>query len=766
MAVACDLPPTLLRPRLIASGSKHWAQRPRRGNSRADLFRYPEPDSPGRQVGHGSVRRGASLGAASRCPSSRCGTPQQDAVEVQASEAGAEAPSRCPTMPSGRRSRLGAVGAAYLGASPAAGVTIEELAGIQSAGSIDVEEKFAATMRRELAEMRTGEDAIAFFSRHGHSSGARLFHCIRAPVPLVASAVQPAGVPPAAGPWDLVIVPEERVQPEHFTISAHGVVHFQPGQLSECTPIADWVRQCMMYRVLTSMNFFRFYAHRKTLAQWRASASYAVYCRRRQRLARRCLLAKPLFVGRLMQIKGLACKVEELPVLQIPTQCCQLDEFADSQSSLLHDPASGAQRELERCLNSLVELLVGLTGAVHGAKEAALLPLRALPPNSRSKPVAQEKQEVRERARRQQVAQEDEAQLGSCIRLADCQLQAALSSLVGSAAQKLARQVIGTTGEPLRKLFLVSAGLKDGNAGGGALLEPAPEEFERVLDRHWEELITLADSMPPLATERVLARYALQGGRKVGQTIRELLAGDRSWLACMAGIRQGLCTQLEQVRDNASEMYEQFRRIRDFGSAWNEAAFAKKKHTFKSLSAHMSLMTEFKEDLGKFRSQKHVGVLLIDGRAFRDSLTSIPETGLSAVRPLMAQLARDQISAARSLAGRLIRELDERPTERAALEAFGSACKAAAVEEKALQTCLDEALSMHRLLRQHGVRLPLDDQVLLEDLAAKERELSQESLPAAMGYINQQRRCTELATVVVTFDAGFEGHLDLISPRA
>ena len=46
-------------------------------------------------------------------------------------------------------------------------------------------------------------------------------------------------------PYDLTVVRREQIKPEHFTISAAGVVHIQPGEPSQFIPLALWLALCL-----------------------------------------------------------------------------------------------------------------------------------------------------------------------------------------------------------------------------------------------------------------------------------------------------------------------------------------------------------------------------------------------------------------------------------------------------------------------------------------------------------------------------------------
>ena len=73
------------------------------------------------------------------------------------------------------------------------------------------------------------------------------------------------------------VIPEDKRNPEYFTISATGVVHICPGQPCEYMSLAEWMHQSLMYSVLTSMSFFKFYIHRKVTESARAHTYYSSY---------------------------------------------------------------------------------------------------------------------------------------------------------------------------------------------------------------------------------------------------------------------------------------------------------------------------------------------------------------------------------------------------------------------------------------------------------------------------------------------------------
>ncbi|CAE8654731.1 unnamed protein product, partial [Polarella glacialis] len=140
-------------------------------------------------------------------------------------------------------------------------------------------------LEQELRQLRNGEDAIAYFAKHGEESDVQVIYCRRAKV--------------AVGefrPYDLLVVKDDELGSEYFMISPNGIVHVCPGRPSEHTTLASWMHQTMIFTVLVSMSFFRNYLVGKAYRRWHGEVRYQVYGLRRKRLSRRLFLAKPTFV--------------------------------------------------------------------------------------------------------------------------------------------------------------------------------------------------------------------------------------------------------------------------------------------------------------------------------------------------------------------------------------------------------------------------------------------------------------------------------------
>lgn len=116
----------------------------------------------------------------------------------------------------------------------------------------------------EGAEIRTGKQVIEYYMQHGPAAEIKLFYLNQA-----------EQARDAYDPYDLIVVEKEQARPEHYIISASGVVHTVPDGEAEVYQLGDFMREMSMFRMLRHMRFFRFYTPRKFFNIWRAEASAA-----------------------------------------------------------------------------------------------------------------------------------------------------------------------------------------------------------------------------------------------------------------------------------------------------------------------------------------------------------------------------------------------------------------------------------------------------------------------------------------------------------
>lgn len=723
----------LRRLRMPSCGYRQLTQRGRKVGSRPpDLFRCLD------SVPTVQTKQETSVCAPVRA-SSRDSTPCGLRKDERYQERGRPKSGQGRNRHTASASTLSVITAAYMGEKQRDAFSRNSDAFLNKAlhpdSAQEVEERAEARIQNELSQMRTGEDAVAFFTRHGNNTHIKLINCIRSANAGMNSDAE------NASPYGLVVVSEAELNRdcEHFTITPTGVLHVLPSQLSEYTPLAGWVHECAMYRVLTAMNLFRFYVHRKAFVEWQTNSRELGYCRRRQKLARRLFLARPNLIGPMLQAKAVTGELAVTPLAQLPDQCCHLDDFSNVVQTSLSNPSSGAQRQLENGRDALVTAMEELVSSLGKAGDL-MLHLSSKKPSSfatcKSKSFAQDKHEAKERARQELLLREDEASVQFCIRLTDCMLQASLTASVAHVADEFRERVIGGPGENKRRLFFADARFAVHQKE--VHLEPRASTFTEAFDNLIDEVAGVADAIPLVATARPLQQYL--PANRCNQTVREVLSTNRAWAASTDCMRQLLQAQLREAHQVAQEMCEPYWRVYQYWQSWDEARFQATPHSLEALSDCVRLMTEFKDDMSKLRSQRTAGVIVVEGRGIRDQLIPVPGAVLAVVCPLLASTARQCCVNTSRRVVQIVNDLDERPTEDTGFETYKQTLDAAEKEEPLLKVAAEDANSAHRLLKKHGARVPVDDQVLLDGLAAKLHALSTESLPAARGFVSERLR--------------------------
>ncbi|CAE8716366.1 unnamed protein product, partial [Polarella glacialis] len=412
--------------------------------------------------------------------------------------------------------------------------TMEEMMVADLAAQEEYDED--ALLKRELAKLRTGEDVIAFFAKNGSNTPVKFVYCKRKEI-LCETDFRPYDLEVIAELMDGGMAMAPSKLGEHFTISATGVVHVCPGQQSEHMSLGDWMHQCLMYSVLTSMNFFKYYIHGKVFTRWQQHTRFTVYCHARASLVRRLFLAKPMFVQPLVRIHSLMHEVESVKVMSVGTNVYLLADFAKEQASVRSNTVSGAAKELEARHDSTVSVLDKLVDTVSKSTEpqnahdehAALRP--------RMKSMVQEKKEARDDARRHQLALHDQGMLGDCVRLVDYMFQACLVKVVVNAAVDFFHRM-----ETASKMFSISVAYGDQNM----VFEPCLSDHVTMLEELWRGSVQVVNTVPSFLSLPHFDAYVI--AQLNHQTVESILNCSLEFNHYTAAVRERIESDINQAQ--------------------------------------------------------------------------------------------------------------------------------------------------------------------------------------------------------------------------
>ncbi|XP_078196504.1 dynein heavy chain domain-containing protein 1 isoform X14 [Callithrix jacchus] len=149
-------------------------------------------------------------------------------------------------------------------------------------------------------------------------------------------------------PYSLMVVPPNKVNPEHYVFSPFGILHVHPVEGSETMTLGTWHHQCVLWQQLQLIPFFKYCLLRKSLTCWKKNVRLQGLHRLRNFLENHLLLAVPHFGAGLLHISRLLQELRSASWL--PQELDQCYELLDLQKVLAKEKHK-AVRLLHRCLN-------------------------------------------------------------------------------------------------------------------------------------------------------------------------------------------------------------------------------------------------------------------------------------------------------------------------------------------------------------------------------------------------------------------------------
>eukprot|EP00736_Rhodelphis_marinus_P004047 Rmarinus@m.11564 len=599
------------------------------------------------------------------------------------------------------------------------------------------------------SQLQSGEDAINFFARNRQNTGPIKFvHLNR----------------PRTGdnfrPYDLVVVPREEVEPDHFTMSASGLVNVKPGQPTEFIPLAEWMRQSSMFNNLTSIRFFKHYIVAKAFRTWRSNVRFKLYCQQRAKLVRKLFLAKNSFCGTLLEINALCTEMRDIRLMQIATKhTYATEEFMSLQTGERAQAAKGFESIIDQLQAKLEKVCEDVNArarlsddALLGGGVDAIGDVTVGMSKDKSKSMVAVKQEQLARLRAVRQAQAEARQLGDFIRLADYMAVESLVTLTINTNKEFLEIL---QAERKNGLFFTTIGY----IPSGISFSPAQDAIISMVSSMSEGMINTVNVVPRLLYMRVFKPY-FSGQSITGPTTASTIR--------TSNVFQGIRTDTDAVilrsfSESAeyAQYFNRFREIYEFGQSWNEVEFEQANHSVREFKQHMTRMRKWGTEIDRMKVSNVVGILHVDSKKLRSSLLPITVEALNVMKQCLLKRAREQCVEVLNIYNSRIRKLSERPKN---LDQFAEYCaykQGLTDESRTLHSTLTQVDEMYDLLQAYDVKVPSADQVKVDDLHSIQ-ETFQASLQAAVNQID-----TQMASMTITLDKNIDNvNEDLLSTLA
>jgi len=571
-------------------------------------------------------------------------------------------------------------------------------------------------------QLKTGEDAIAFFARYGSTTPVKFVYCNRAD--------RASGARDDYRPYDLVVVPRKKVKSEYFTISASGVVHIQPDEASEVTPLAEWSHQSAMFNVLRKIRAFKHYLDAKMFRQWRANVRYRIFCKQRQAVQQSLFLARPSFCQPLFEVNKIMTELDTTSLTRLKADVCQVETFTKDQT----DQRAAAAKKLE----SLVERMQAVVHKVcEGVKERARaydhsvanddlnnsrFAHHLMGGNTKAKPMHTIKRERAERIRLLKHAIQEANMLGDFIRLVDYMEVEHLTQIATTASAEFLREL-----QTQRKAFFWTT-VTFGENKQQLQFSPTNAEMHRTMNQMLDGLVATADTVERIIeTPRFKPYFAapVPDYPKVDVIVKQ----HKAFITAKSGIDHKVNEDFLTAEQTISFL-ERHRPVYDFGEQWSFEKYSASEHTVEGIEADMRQQVTWTIGIKRIRDFYDAGMFQVVTRKLKMHLLPITANALAGMRDLLLRLFHDQCLSMMDQFQQRMKQLDHDPAALAQFANYVETFNRIKGENRDLHDRTRKISMMHRLLVEHEVRISSHDAVAYDDLQAAERSFDAQLIVA------------------------------------
>jgi hypothetical protein len=148
-----------------------------------------------------------------------------------------------------------------------------------------------------LRQILTGIDGVNFFARFGSQTPVKFIHLVSE------FTREQEEHPEFYKPYSLRVAARGPEGLDHFIMSHAGLVHMRRGEPSDCTPLAAWMRESIIFSILRKIPFFKLYLYRKSFSIWFENVRFALYSKQRLKVKERLFVTRKSSSEAILSIK-------------------------------------------------------------------------------------------------------------------------------------------------------------------------------------------------------------------------------------------------------------------------------------------------------------------------------------------------------------------------------------------------------------------------------------------------------------------------------
>jgi dynein heavy chain len=515
-------------------------------------------------------------------------------------------------------------------------------------------------------------------------------------------------------PYDLEVVPQLKAAPEHFTMSANGIVHLQPGQFAHVETVSDWMRESSQFNVLRTVGTFKNHLTRKCFESWRENVRFRLYCAQRKKLASRLFLGMKSFCAPLLEVKRAALEMESTQVIEVANgrdnSSIEVATFVELQAG----KRAEATKEFETAMEAMAATVTRVCSAVRNlARQQAVHETLEYEyengGNTHNKSIVALKQEAAERRALVARSESEARLLTELIRMVD---YVAVGHLVELVLSALERFLAVLKPEQARKVGLFQTDMLF--CPGGTNFSPCKEEMLGMVQQLVDQTINTCSTVSRIIfTEpfEAVMEAVITEGPSVAQIIRE----SPRYARALAAINEKIATDFEQA-DKVVLVFDDVRPVWDYDQTWDLEAYRAKEHTVESLSADLAMLTDWSVKLESMRGGNACGMLHVDSKNTKALLMPMNISKLEKVTGVLADAFGKRTKEIVADYKARMAKMANRPAKFDQFAAHMEHLRKMKEELDLVREQTAEVEGMYALLQEHGVYIRDKDAVEFDEM--------------------------------------------------
>lgn len=490
-----------------------------------------------------------------------------------------------------------------------------------------------AQLQTQRQSLKTGEDAISFFAKHGNNTQTKIINCNRARYP-----------PEVFRPYDLeVIMDEKQLNEEHFTISNRGVVHIfkkNAKRMSEDEIIqtefiytSDWMHEATLFNVLTSMRLFKNYLIGKVFSQWRSDVRYKKFVKTRQKLATSLKYVIPAFQPSFVQVNNILYEMQKTKCFQElkPNKQYDLEAFGAEQKKERENSKDFYDKKIE----SITKLLEDLIKDVTESKNIRIdeeFENHKLGQKVKHKAMTVQKFEEQTIKNVLKLRRNNIASLGIFIRLIDYM---AVETQV-KINQDAADLVFSEMATEDRKAGITCWVQFDEE---GMAFVPPEGEFVQAFATILTGVQTVCSDIARVITHPQFNQYTQGLSSETALRFKDIVEGSESYRLIKSKITNKLVEDFAHFRQETAG-FEACRVVNQFDSEFNFQEFKRAGHDLKGIQEQLDQLRKWENTVSSsIRAQINRGLVFVNGKRLREKLSNAVKGALGSIRDYLIDLA-------------------------------------------------------------------------------------------------------------------------------